>query len=532
MHNPACGNSFQTVSGKSLLMLFAPTFDHFGCDVARAFLANSGGGRVHGLCTGAHEVHEHVAAELGEFGGQFWRLEDEERTWLATPASSEELEAIERDLGPGAFGRIVIADRRVGRGFVRGGLTRPDRIGRTVERNPATAAQRYVNGLYRFLQIVLQETEPSVVFCYAVAGAPAVALAELCRVRSIPFCKLTPTRIGDKYIVDSDAAGRQACVAHRFERARDGSEPFSPTALEEAKCRLELFRKRPVQPGYVRRTAQPWLLRALIRLPLYCLKSLARGRRPGLGLKAERAAFRLWIAWRRKFVGRAWFSTPDDLPSSFIYFPLHVDPEASTMVLSPWHTDQIAVIEALAMAVPAHMRTVVKEHAPMLGRRPRGFYRQLAHMPRVTLLGPDHSTFHLIERAALTVVITGTAAWEALLLGKPVLIVGDSPFLIIGEGLVHEPDLTRLPLAISAALRLPPASDRTLALYIAAAESESFEMPRSLLWGIYLRHPEDERRRVVAMIADRIFGHVTATDNSELHFGAAHAGRSAPGRAV
>ena len=180
------------MSGKNLLMLFAPKFNDFGCDVARAFLAKSGGGCVHGLCTGPPEVRDHAATELSEYGGQFWRLEDEELTWLATPASSEELEAIERDLGPGAFGRIVIADRRVGRGFVRGGLTRPDRIGRTVERNPATAAQRYVNGLYRFLQIVLQETEPSVVFCYAVAGAPAVALAELCRVRNISFCKLTP----------------------------------------------------------------------------------------------------------------------------------------------------------------------------------------------------------------------------------------------------------------------------------------------------------------------------------------------------
>ena len=415
----------------------------------------------------------------------------------------------------------------MGRGFVRGGLTRPDRIGRTVERNPATAAQRYVNGLYRFLQIVLQETEPSVVFCYAVAGAPAVALAELCRVRNIPFCKLTPTRIGDKYIVDSDAAGRQACVAHRFERARDGSEPFSPTALEEAKCRLELFRKRPVQPGYVRRTAQPWLFRALIRLPLYCLKSLARGRRPGLGLKAERAAFRLWIAWRRKFVGRAWFSTPEDVPSSFIYFPLHVDPEASTMVLAPWHTDQLAVVESLAKAAPAHMRVVVKEHSPMLGRRPRGFYRQLAHMPRVTLLGPEYSTFDLIERAALTAVITGTAAWEALLLGKPVVIVGDSPFLSIGEGFVYEPDLTRLPQAIKAALTLPPASNNTLALYVAAAESESFEMPRSLLWENYMRQPADRRRAVAAMVADRIFDYADETDFSVSHRRTAYAGHSA-----
>ena len=459
---------------------------------------------MHGLCTGAYDVHEHVEAELGAFGGRFWRLEDEEWRWLATPASSEELQAIESDLGPGAFGRIVTADRRVGRGFVRGGLTGPDRIGRQASLNPASVPQRYVNGLYRFLVSVLDETEPDIVFCYAVAGAPAVALAELCKIRNISFCRLTPTRMGDTYIVDSDAAGRQTCVARRFERARDGSEPFAPTALEEAQHRLAAFRDKPTRPGYARQAPQPWLLPALIRLPLHCLRSLARGRWPALAPKAKRATFRLRIAWRRTFVGRALFSTPGELPSSFIYFPLHVDPEASTMVLAPWHTDQLAVIEALAKAAPAHMQVVVKEHAPMLGLRPRGFYRRLAHMPRVTFVGPESSAFELIERAALTAVITGTAAWEALLLGHPVLIVGDSPFLSIGEGFVHEPDLTRLPQAISTALTLPPASDNALILYIAAAESLSFEMPVRLLWGNYVRQPAEQRRAAASAIADGI----------------------------
>ena len=505
----------QSEGAQSLLMLFAPKFDHFGCDVARAFLSKCGGGRVHGLCRGSHEVHEHVAAELEEFGGQFWRLEDEERTWLATHASSEELKAIERDLGPGAFGRIVTADRRVGRGFVRGGLTGPDMIGRTAERNPTTTAQRYVSGLYRFLQTVLHETSPSVVFCYAVAGAPAVALAELCRIRNVPFCRLTPTRIGDRYIVDDDVAGRQAGVARRFERARDGSEPFCENALEAAKQQLKLFRDNPAKPGYTHRTSKRWLLRTPLRLPLHSLKLLAFGRWQGLSLKAERAVFNARIAWWRKHAEHSWRSSSGDVPSSFIYYPLHVDPEASTMVLSPWHTDQIAVIEALAKAAPAHMQIVVKEHAPMLGRRPRGFYRQIARMPRVTLLNASHSTFELIGKSQLTAVITGTAAWEALLLRKPALIMGDSPFLVLGEGLVHETDLSQLPHAIQTALSLPPVSDETLSLYLAASESKSFEMPSSLLWGQYCSHASDQRRSISSLIAGRIHQFSTIDTHSE-----------------
>ena len=150
-------------------MIFAPKFDGFDCDVGRAFAVRCGGGRVHGLCTGPPEAHERVAGKLGDLGGRFWQLEKEEATWLSSPATTDDLSRVERELGTGAFGRIVTADRRIGRGFIRGGLTGPDRIGRRAARDPAAAAQRYVNGLYRFLSAVLGETEADVVFCYGVA---------------------------------------------------------------------------------------------------------------------------------------------------------------------------------------------------------------------------------------------------------------------------------------------------------------------------------------------------------------------------
>ncbi len=484
-------------------MFFAPKFDGFGRDVARAVAHQCNGGRVHGLCAGPRDVFNRVSTELKALGGRCWQLQEGEAAWVKREASAKELEHIEEILGAGAFGRIITADRAFGRGFVRGGLLRPThRAGRMAFRDTVKAAQRYINGLVYFLDDVLRETEPDVVFSYAVASAPAVALAELCKMRNIPFCRLTHTRIGNRYTVDDDAAGRLARVARRFERARDGRKPFMQPSIETARRQLATFRTNPSEPGYVRHATTSSLLRELIYMPVHCLKEISRGRWPGLDV--ARLSFKVWIAWRRIFAGRRWFSPSDDLPSSFVYFPLHVDPEASTMVLSPWHTDQLAVIEALAKAVPTQMQLVVKEHAPMLGRRPRGFYRQIAKMPRVTLLGPNHSTFELIKRAHVTAVITGTAAWEAIQLGKRALIVGDSPFLPIAEGIVHEQDLSRIHLAIRSLLSSPPASDRTLSLYIAAMLAESFDMPSTLLWGNYHTHSSELRNAGAIAIADEI----------------------------
>ena len=495
-------------------MLFAPKFDAFGCDVARAFLSRCGGGRVHGLCNGPPEVYEHVVSELGAFGGQFWRLECEEETWLSAPVSLDELKRLERTLGPGEFGRLIAADRRVGRGFVRGALTRPDRIARLAARDSRASPQKYVHGLYYFLDAVLKCTRPDTVFYYAVIDAPAVAMAKLCQERSIPFCRLTHTRLGDRYIVDTDMLGRHANITHRFEQARDGRSPYPLPMIAAAREYLAAFRARPTPPSYTHwaglfRRSRSGAERVehsfrffVFSIALHCAKQLSRGRWPGV--QVSRQFFKIWIAWRRQWSGKRFFCSMDDLPEEFIFFPLHVNPEASTMVLSPWHTDQIAIIEALAKAAPAPMKIVVKEHSPMLGLRPRDFYRQITEMPRVILLSPHLSSFDLIRKANLTAVITGTAAWEAIVLGKPALIVGDSPFLSLGEGLIYESDLTRLPLAIRAALSLRPVSDDTLALYIAAVLSESFSMSSSLLWGNYSAHSSEQRNGVYEAIATSV----------------------------
>jgi hypothetical protein len=187
-----------------------------------------------------------------------------------------------------------------------------------------------------------------------------------------------------------------------------------------------------------------------------------------------------------------------------MYFALHVEPESSTMVVSPYHTNQLAVIEALTKAMPLSMQLIVKEHPTMLGRRPAGFYKHIEAIPGVTLVAPQESSIALVNNAAITATITGTVAWEAILLGKPALIVGDSPFLAIGAGAVKCQDFSALPQAIAEALNLKPAPDDRLIDFIACMMSESVEMPHDMLWG--RRDPEMIRKNkeVTEFFAGRI----------------------------
>lgn len=114
----------------------------------------------------------------------------------------------------------------------------------------------------------------------------------------------------------------------------------------------------------------------------------------------------------------------DGLPRRFIYFPLQYTPESSINVPAPYFVDQFRVIDALRFAMPNDCTLVVKEHPACVEMRPPSFMRRLRKLPGVAVAKASIASNDLIQRAALTATVTGTAAFEAFLLGRPALVLG------------------------------------------------------------------------------------------------------------
>lgn len=150
------------------------------------------------------------------------------------------------------------------------------------------------------------------------------------------------------------------------------------------------------------------------------------------------------------------------------------------MVLAPMHTNQLMMVEALAKSIPLSMQIVVKEHIPMIGKRPAKFYRDISDMPGVTLASPLEDTFKLTSGAALVCTVTGTTAWEAVRLGTPALVFGQPHFLALEQGVTHCSDLEKLPAAVEEALNLAPVEEHRLELYVAAILDQCFDLPSHL----------------------------------------------------
>ena len=112
----------------------------------------------------------------------------------------------------------------------------------------------------------------------------------------------------------------------------------------------------------------------------------------------------------------------------FIYYPFHMAPESMLDTWAPFYQNQLAFLAQLALAIPVDTTFVVKLHFSDPDNYSRMQLQQLMKLPRLCIAHPNASGRDFIEKASLVIGIQGTSCLEAALLGKPVLIFGDSPY--------------------------------------------------------------------------------------------------------
>ncbi len=224
--------------------------------------------------------------------------------------------------------------------------------------------------------------------------------------------------------------------------------------------------------------------------------------RPDSHLRVHRTVSNAFGYWRAR----------RPLPPSgerFVYFPLHLQPEATTSPMGGVFVDQYLAIEMLARALPPGWKVVVKENpAQAFAKRDLGFYEQLARTPQVHLVSRSADTFDLMERCSAVASITGTAGWEALFRGKPAIAFGrafyrDAPGCIAVESF----ESLRSALQDIADERFAVCDTTELQRFVGAVGRRSFE---GVVDPQYLRDSdlaaEDCLARHASMLEDLIAG--------------------------
>jgi len=418
-------------------------------------------------------------------------LGDLEAKWLAQPVSDDELERYEKLIGTKNMRHLISCDRELGHGFMSGGVYAQTNLRRAVENNEKLR-WRYVVGVLSYYEKTFLRDKPDFIFFSELTMAYELAAFFIAEVLSIPCLCLSYSRFGNVIMVDDNPYNQYSSVKSLFEKSLTYPEVLSEKYCLQAREFVKKFRNRPEVPAYSKFFLKEVAARAGIwRMLRTLLVDLLKWAAIIFGLKGTKGFLRqrhgldilclnlnIWWQNRKLLWGISYFEKPNRyLNEKYFYYPLHVEPEASTMVFSPNITNQLTVIEQISRAMPAGYKLLVKEHLPTIGRRPMGFYKKIRNFPDVQLISPLADGFTLLKNSMLNIVITGTAGWESILFEKPTLVIGGTQYDSLNDGFEKLESLMGIEEKLKAAMKMRPVANENLIKFIASTLQVGIQFP-------------------------------------------------------
>ncbi len=278
---------------------------------------------------------------------------------------------------------------------------------------------------FRAVEAAFERFEPTMLFSEDVGCLTSYIHYAVARGMQIPFWRIGSARMPGLLSVYSGGPQEWNLTKEKVREIRERG--LRADERKDAEVFVEGFRNRPERPtGMQTRARLPTADREDIgRFADLSKRYLSDPLNPTLTSPVQALRQRaLRLARNRASHSLELFDQPA-AGERYVLYPIHFQPEASTLVQAPYYLDQAALIEDMSKSLPVGYRLYVKEHVSNRGRRPLAFYNRIRDTFGVRLLGPDEDTWSLIRGAAAIAVITGTVGWEGLLFGKPVITFGD-----------------------------------------------------------------------------------------------------------
>ncbi len=366
---------------------------------------------------------------------------------------------------------------------------------------------------FRAIERMFEEFQPDVVVFSAIAIMPSFIMYQVAKKKGIKVVQILNSRVKNRITV-TENINEYTSIFELYKKINRGL-----VKSKYKKEALDFLRKFQQNPTKIYRTRE--IKRAKF-LPLRIYKTLKSAisyivsyyttyRKNDYMVDSPVDYFRQKL--RRIFniiLGyKTLFENPDP-NDSYVFYPLHFEPEAATLVHGLYYINQINLIRNIALSLPINYKLYVKEHPFMLHKRKRSYYKKIKRIPNVCLIDAKVSSADLIKNSQLVTTITGTAGWEALLLGKPVITFGNV-FYNIFSSVKRCQNIEELSSLIQDCLDNFKYNEEEIINYLSAVFEESIELDLINIW--YFETIEDIiRKRLLNKLAEFIYKKIT---NSE-----------------
>jgi len=152
--------------------------------------------------------------------------------------------------------------------------------------------------------------------------------------------------------------------------------------------------------------------------------------------------------YRKKFIDQNFIKNINP-NQKFVYYALHVQPERTVSIDSPFNNNQINIITNIAKSIPVDCLVYVKEHPTQIAYawRPISYYKQIMALPNVIMLHPSVNSEDLIKKCSIVATIGGTVGLECGFFNKHCITFTETEFSHLSY--VHKiKDIEELPKKI------------------------------------------------------------------------------------
>jgi hypothetical protein len=243
---------------------------------------------------------------------------------------------------------------------------------------------------------------------------------ELCRLKNVPVIILKQSRIEGYFFIFNNWKILSPGLKEKYNRClKRGNIKLSPDFDKHFLCHAG---QQDTTPFYMKK---PPLGRKLSKWLQSVFKEKNWRRRLRFGFGKLLTAVEISLTTRILMNYYEGISQEVDLEKKYIYLPLHFQPEMTTMPCAGAFSDQRLIVDLLSSVLPRGYYIYVKENPKQTSMtRSREYYRQIGKYRNVRFVSRRTSTFKLIKHCQAVATATGTAGWEALFRGKPVLMFG------------------------------------------------------------------------------------------------------------
>jgi len=253
----------------------------------------------------------------------------------------------------------------------------------------------------------------------------------------VPAHEFVHTRHCGMRMVALDCDGHYVGFQQAFDTlCAGGEQSYDAHLLASADAQYEYFLSKPIMPRFAVDGARSFV-RSLASVFTTGVKSVVENARMYRRNLYDRISGELTSPWRvlSKWPAKAVrmlaldhttlvYSEPT-AGEKYLYVPMHMSPECVDMYYGRDYSLHESFIAELARRVPSQYCLYVKENSAMVGQRPLSFYNRLNSLYNVKMIHHNVDTFDLINDCAAVISVTGTAGWEAYLMNKPVVVLGN-----------------------------------------------------------------------------------------------------------